>query len=528
MLRRLFKRANGAPLLSNNDQIITLSDIIDILPGHVYWYDFNGIFHGCNAQQAKALGLSNSAEIRGKNLYQMQPSNDIESVKRVNDLVYQTGETQTAEETGFYNGQKLVFLSKKVPWRNRDGEIVGVIGVSFDITEEKRLKNELLFAKAHAESTLSNLLDNVSGHIYVKDPDGVYLYCNQSQAKSLKLKVENIIGKTDYDLSEKSKADQYRAIEYKVMQLRKTIIIEETATYNGNERIFLSKKAPLVDERQNIIGVVGVSIDITAEKEAEKLKREKLVAEKQAEVMKLMSAAIAHELHTPQASMDVYCTQLSKVWPIVLDRYQASLAIDCDLPKLPDALYQILKQDNMGDNLMRINNNCRTIVNMMGRNVLQGELGGQSMLFSAKRIINDAIKDFPYKSSLESRLFRGISGDNFMIIGDPDLFMHVILNLLKNAIYHVAKCGKGDIHVKLAPKSDCNMLYFEDTGPGIDPAHLDNIFDHFFTRGTDNGTGVGLALCKNVVEQNIKGKIWCESTVGEFTRFCLQLPKTDD
>ena len=89
------------------------------------------------------------------------------------------------------------------------------------------------------------------------------------------------------------------------------------------------------------------------------------------------------------------------------------------------------------------------------------------------------------------------------------------------------KCGKGHIEIRLAEKPDYNCIYFEDTGPGIDKDTIGKIFDNFFTQNTDNGTGVGLALCKNVIERNLKGKIWCESEVGKYTRFCLQLPKVN-
>lgn len=121
-----------------------LQSIVNLLPGHVYWYDKSGIFHGCNDQQAKAFGFTKSHELVGKNIYEMETPSDVMSIQKTNELVYQTGEMQTAEESansfvGCYGEPDMVVLSKKIPWKNAKGEIIGVLGISFDITAEKKL-----------------------------------------------------------------------------------------------------------------------------------------------------------------------------------------------------------------------------------------------------------------------------------------------------------------------------------------------------------------------------------------------------
>ncbi len=165
---------------------------------------------------------------------------------------------------------------------------------------------------------------------------------------------------------------------------------------------------------------------------------------------------------------------------------------------------------------------------MMNKNVLQGHINGQSIAFSPKQVIETAIQDYPYRSTGEQRIVRGVSGTDFTLTGDTELFTHVMLNLLKNAIHHVMNWGKGHIEIQLRQDKTHNYIIVEDTGPGIEPEHLEKIFDSFFTKNTANGTGVGLSLCKNVVENNLHGKIWCESEVGKFTRFCLQLPPCNE
>jgi signal transduction histidine kinase len=120
--------------------------------------------------------------------------------------------------------------------------------------------------------------------------------------------------------------------------------------------------------------------------------------------------------------------------------------------------------------------------------------------------------------------------DNFTFNGDETLFRHLIYNLMKNAIYFVRKANKGEIFIEaIAGKStdqnpnSMNYLYFKDTGPGIPAENLQHLFKAFFSR-SQNGTGVGLSLCKSIMNE-FGGNISCESVEGEFTRFVMEFPK---
>ena len=506
-----------------------INEIIASLPGNVYWVDQKGILLGCNQNQAKSYGFNNPEDVIGKQLKDIS-SDDKSTINHIleNNLqVIKSGKPASFEESlTMPNGAKLTMLSKKVPLRNKQGEVVGILGVSVDITEQhlsvsgERAKNFIL----------ENIIAMTPGTVYWIDRDGVYQGCNDNEAEAVGLgSRDDIVGKTNEDLKGFLIPEALDPVNEKVMSTNAPITLEEPAILNdGTKATFLSSKKPLHNDEGEVIGMVGISINITAEKHAEQLEREKLVAEKQSEVMKLMSSAIAHELRTPQASIDMTCEQLKDVWPILLAGYKAALDMGCDIPTLPDDVFEDLSEENIGEHLMRINNNCRTIVNMMNKNVLHGKLNGKLVRFSPKQVIENTIKDYPYRSSLEERVVKGVSGADFSAKGDPDLFEHVILNLLKNAIYHVLLNREGHIEVRLVEDDNCNTIYFEDTGPGISQEDIDKIFESFFTKNTDNGTGVGLSLCKNVIENNMRGKIWCESELGKYTRFCLQLPKVND
>lgn len=110
-----------------------------------------------------------------------------------------------------------------------------------------------------------------------------------------------------------------------------------------------------------------------------------------------------------------------------------------------------------------------------------------------------------------------------MFKGDELLIIHVLFNLLKNAIYYVRAAGKGNISIRIENGDKYNFLYFKDTGQGINAKVLPHIFERFFSR-TYHGTGIGLAYCK-LVMQNLDGDITCRSKEFEYTEFKLSFPK---
>jgi signal transduction histidine kinase len=103
---------------------------------------------------------------------------------------------------------------------------------------------------------------------------------------------------------------------------------------------------------------------------------------------------------------------------------------------------------------------------------------------------------------------------------DPAQIQQVLLNLLLNGIQ--ALDGKGEIRVELACESDYAVVRVKDTGKGIAPERLANIFRPFYTT-KGGGTGLGLSLSRRIVEGH-GGKIDVTSTPGQGTEFTVRLP----
>ncbi len=114
--------------------------------------------------------------------------------------------------------------------------------------------------------------------------------------------------------------------------------------------------------------------------------------------------------------------------------------------------------------------------------------------------------------------------ERVLVFGNRDKLGQVLLNLMKNAIQAMSEGGSLCVNAELSGNSV--MIAISDFGQGITPEHLSKIFEPFFTTKA-RGTGLGLALCKKIIEEH-KGKIQVESTPGKGTTVSITLSGTID
>lgn len=257
-----------------------LVNLISAMPGHVYWQDTNNVFLGCNEEQAKTVGLKSSRELIGRTVAEFQTKENTAAILKTNNEVMTSGLGKIVEENSFrQDGSKSVYLSHKVPMRNSHGDITGIVGISFDITERKQLELKLI----ETERMLENVISLLPGHVYWVDSNHVILGCNEQQAKTIGLKSRHdIVGRRIEEFQTKENAEIIFKINNEVMATGEQRVIEEPfQNLDGSESIFLSHKVPLRNSQGEIVGVIGISIDIS---ERKRLERELELAKKRAEI----------------------------------------------------------------------------------------------------------------------------------------------------------------------------------------------------------------------------------------------------
>lgn len=250
-----------------------------------------------------------------------------------------------------------------------------------------------------------------------------------------------------------------------------------------------------------------------------------LLQQKKLEGMVAISSSMAHELRTPLLGIKSGAAGLKRYFPILFEGYTKAREAGLDVPKIREAHYVSLFP--VVDRIDKETIYANTIIDMILTNV--GRVSDdikQDDLCSIVETASHALERYPFASGFEMKKIQWDPSPNFNYIGSQLLVVHVLFNLLKNALYHIAQAGKGDIYIWHEQNSDYNELHFKDTGPGIGSNALPRLFDRFYTT-TTSGTGIGLSFCKMVME-SIGGNITCQSVKGVYTEFILLFPLTSN
>jgi PAS domain S-box-containing protein len=143
-----------------------------------------------------------------------------------------------------------------------------------ELEEWKFERKETESALRESENKYRVLIKTLPQKIFHKDRNSVYVSCNESYARDLKIRAGEIFGKTDYDFYPKEFAEKYRADDKRIMESGKIEDIEEKYIRDGEESIVYTVKTPVRDERGNIVGILGIFWDITERKKADEALRE--------------------------------------------------------------------------------------------------------------------------------------------------------------------------------------------------------------------------------------------------------------
>jgi two-component system CAI-1 autoinducer sensor kinase/phosphatase CqsS len=238
-----------------------------------------------------------------------------------------------------------------------------------------------------------------------------------------------------------------------------------------------------------------------------------------------IGANLAHELRTPLASIAAISKGTENLLPALTDAYQKAKSAGIEVRPLRDNQVSILR-----DSLSTIRNEVdysNTIIDMLLMNTADKALSNvETERFSVKEAAQESVSRFPFNNQKERALVAVSIAEDFEIDAPRLLIIHVLFNLIKNALYSVQKAGKGDISITAERRAQGDCITVHDTGMGISPSVRAHIFERFYTTTpTVQSAGIGLSFCKLVMD-SIGGSIRCDSVEGEYTTFTLDFPHT--
>jgi two-component system aerobic respiration control sensor histidine kinase ArcB len=488
---------------------------IEKMPLHIYWKDKDFRYVSCNLLHAKNAGFASPKEIINKTDYEIFPKEQADQLRQ-NDMQVINNKRAFVFEEPWINGsdERIVYLSQKMPLFNNKGDIVGLAGISIDITERKTYEENLLNKKRNVERTLASIIDNLPGHVYWKDANFVFQGCNLAQAKSAGFESpEDLIGKTDYEMPWREEADILRKSDHEVFNSRTTITREEISKIASSKQvaIYLSKKTPLYNEVGAVVGVLGISFDIT---ERKKLDQDLLEAKEKAETASRAKtefiANMGHDIRTPLTGI------------IGFSRYLEEEIQNQERKACAKQIYE------SGEQLLGLLNGVLDLVTAEStheNSVLQ-------MSFDVRQVIHDVFqlevpavktRHLEIRENVDARLPCYLEGDRMKL-------HRILLNLIGNAI-KFTELGYIEISVQLVEmQGDIAVVSFavKDTGIGIPDELQGQVFDRFFKvipsyKGLYTGNGIGLHIAQKYVRL-LGGQLELESQVGVGTKFFFTIP----
>lgn len=408
----------------------------------------------------------------------------------------------------------ILFLANKTKdYCEKDASQLMFIGINIWMMAERKRTEDAL---KHSENKFKLLTQHISDFLwscdlkcnltYMNPPAAAALGYNQSELDNLNL--NTLLTHEGKDLFSK-KLKERLALEKKGVKTESAGHIIEHVRKDGSLFWAEINLSPLRDESGKIIGMAGVTRDVTQRLIDEKklISSEKSLREAVAAKDKFLSI-IAHDLKSPFSAL----VGLSEV---LLERHSKMN---------PDSREEIIRSIYQST--------LRTY------NLLENLLDWSGMQTGRKAYKPEAI-DLAYLATDIADLFAElikrkniefiISGErNIKAFADTDMINTVFRNLLSNSLKYTPNGGKISIHITNHSHTFLKIT-FSDTGLGIEPNDLDKLFridSNVSKPGIDNekGTGLGLVLCKEFIEKN-GGTISVKSTLNKGTSFTFTLKK---
>jgi two-component system NtrC family sensor kinase len=495
-----------------------LKTIIDALPHIVFWKDRGRIYRGCNIAFARAVGLTSPEKVIGLTDADLPWELGYQAeIANADAAVLSGGRSYNNEPR-----QDVVFgtprpvLASLLPLRHADGTVAGVIGIVTDMSELHTAQQALAQSEQRFKLALTSSgagvweIDMLTGEVYRSPRIYEMLGYAPHEVDTTVKGLADTVYPDDLPAAaavrervERGESD-YIEMEYRLR------------CKDGGYRWILSRGAVIGRDPSGMpTRLVGTFTDINDRYEM----RDRAAQARKLESIGSLAAGVAHDINTPLQFVSDSIDFLRSGFEDVLRHTagQTGPGIEVLRADIPKAL------DLVQEGVMRIAEIVRAMRQFAHPDRASKEEANVTELLRTAL----AMTRHEYRNVAEVRT-------DFVEL--PPLRCHagemsqVFVNLIVNAAHAIAeahpdgsRCGVITARTRL--RGDTIVVEIEDTGCGIPPGIVDHIFDPFFTtKPIGHGTGQGLSIARNVIEQRHAGQITVDSQVGRGTLMRIVLP----
>ena len=242
-------------------ELLLLHEVLDNVGGYVFTKDLAGRYTYVNEMVCQLFGLPREHILGADDskFFDLDVSNEL---RRNDRQVMENGVAVESVETNVVkcSGLERIYWTVKKPVRDGHGQVVGMCGISTDITERKRLEMEV----ERQRQMLDAIVNNVDAYCYIKTRDRRFLYANQQAAALFGQTPDAVVGKRDIDLMPVEVADHFWEMDRQVFETGQRQCGEEDFVQpGGNVRHYWTVKVPLCVPGQPE-ALIGFSTDISA------------------------------------------------------------------------------------------------------------------------------------------------------------------------------------------------------------------------------------------------------------------------
>ena len=250
-----------------------LSGLLASIPDIVFFKDKNGVYLGCNPEFVRFVGKDISS-IVGSTDYALFSKDIADSFREHDRIMMEQGKLRHNEEWIAYpDGTRILIETLKAPLRNDDGQIIGLLGVSRDITEQRHVEEAL----RESEKRFDQLAMHSGTIIWEVDAQGLYAYVSHVSETVLCYRPDEIVGQMHfYDLHPESEREAFKKAAFAVFDRKETFLnLENAAQTKDGRQVWLSTNGiPLLNGDGTLRGYRGSDTDITDRKRMEETLRE--------------------------------------------------------------------------------------------------------------------------------------------------------------------------------------------------------------------------------------------------------------